>query len=188
LLLGDHLYNDVGCIAALVDAYERQPAKPCNILAVTEVEERKIKSYGVLKLAASSGQQQAADLVRVERVVEKPSAEEAHRLELLDESINLYWKVFAIYVISDDVMGNLAENERLGRFGKGGELQLTDALQQVISSGSSPFFALKMHRSKYITLDTGNPEEYCYTMRYLEDQWKQNKAAANASAAVPSTK
>ncbi len=110
VLLGDDLVHArKPCLKQLLEAYERYQG---TILGVQEVAREAVSRYGIV-----DGEKVAQGVYRVKQLVEKPDPEEApSRLAILGR-----------YIISPAVFEIL---ERTGP-GKGGEIQLTDALDEL---------------------------------------------------------
>ena len=88
----------------------------CSIVAVQEVPEEEVHKYGVV-----AGESLRDGLYRVEKMVEKPSREEAPS--------NL--AVIGRYILTPDIFDIIESTEP----GANGEIQLTDALQAQAQSG-----------------------------------------------------
>ncbi len=110
ILLGDDLVHArKPCLKQLLEAHERYQG---TILGVQEVAREAVSRYGIV-----DGEKVAQGVYRVKQLVEKPDPEEApSRLAILGR-----------YIISPAVFEIL---ERTGP-GKGGEIQLTDALDEL---------------------------------------------------------
>ncbi len=110
VLLGDDLVHArKPCLKQLLEAHERYQG---TILGVQEVAREAVSRYGIV-----DGEQVAEGLYRVKKLVEKPAPEEApSRVAILGR-----------YIISPAVFEILARTEP----GKGGEIQLTDALDEL---------------------------------------------------------
>ena len=106
-----------------------------GVVGVKQVPRSQVSSYGVV---APSGPANADGVIPVTDLVEKPSVDEAPSDYIL----------VGRYVLTPDVFDEI---ERLTP-GRGGELQLTDALRAQASSGS--FSAVISRTDRY---DTGNP-------------------------------
>jgi UTP--glucose-1-phosphate uridylyltransferase len=120
LLPDDLMVGKPGALKQMVDAYAEFGG---NIVCGLEVPADKTGSYGIITPGASKG---AATEVR--GLVEKPKPAEApSRLGVVGR-----------YILQPEVMAILGKGER----GAGGEIQLTDAMAQLI--GKQPFHALKV--------------------------------------------
>lgn len=111
--------GSTGCMKQMVDAYNQVGG---NLISVLEVPEQDVSSYGVIAPGATRGA-----LTEVRGLVEKPKREDAPS--------NLI--ISGRYILQPEVM-NLLENQAAGA---GGEIQLTDAMAQMI--GLQPFHAVK---------------------------------------------
>jgi UTP--glucose-1-phosphate uridylyltransferase len=130
LLPDDLMWGTPGALKQMVDAWG---AVGGNLIATEEVPAEKTKSYGII----DPGETQGA-LTEVRGLVEKPdSATAPSRLGIIGR-----------YILQPEVMPVLEAGER----GAGGEIQLTDAMAQLI--GKQPFHALKVDAARY---DCGDP-------------------------------
>ncbi len=118
ILPDDLVQAKVGCLKQMVDAWGRVGG---NMIAAERVPEHRTKSYGII----TPGRQDGA-LTEVLGLVEKPKPEDAPS--------NL--AVIGRYILQPEVMDILSEEKR----GAGGEIQLTDAMAQLI--GVQPFHAV----------------------------------------------
>jgi UTP--glucose-1-phosphate uridylyltransferase len=118
LLADDLMVGKPGCLRQMVDAYERVGG---NIICAQEVPADRTGSYGIITPGARDG-----GLTEVRGLVEKPRPQDAPS--------NL--AIVGRYILQPEVMGVLARQEA----GAGGEIQLTDAMAQMI--GSQPFHGL----------------------------------------------
>jgi UTP--glucose-1-phosphate uridylyltransferase len=112
------MVGKTGCMRQMVDAYHQVGG---NLISVLEVPEEDVSSYGVIAPGAREGA-----LTEVRGLVEKPRREDAPS--------NLI--ISGRYILQPDVMRVLDKQEK----GAGGEIQLTDAMQQMI--GEQPFNAV----------------------------------------------
>lgn len=125
LLPDDLMAGSPGALKQMVDAWEKVGG---NLLATEEVPAEKTASYGIITPGESDG-----DLTEVRGLVEKPAPEVApSRLGVIGR-----------YILQPEVMRVLDKGER----GAGGEIQLTDAMAQLI--GKQPFHALKVEATRY---------------------------------------
>jgi UTP--glucose-1-phosphate uridylyltransferase len=106
VMLGDVLVPDAGILPRLREVYERTGA---SVIAVVPVPKHEVSRYGII-----AGKPEADGVWKVSGLVEKPSVEEAPS--------NL--AIFGRYLLTPTLMKVLAETPP----GKGGEIQLTDAL------------------------------------------------------------
>lgn len=133
IILGDDLvYNgeDTPALGQLLEQYEKTG---CTIVGCQTVDREQVSSYGIIK----GNPTEDPDLVHVEDMVEKPKVEEApSRLAALGR-----------YVITPEVFEILEQTKP----GKGGEIQLTDALRVMAHNGN--VYAYNFKGKRY---DTGN--------------------------------
>ena len=121
----EFMHGSPGCMAQMVDAYHRLGG---NIISVLEVPKDKVSSYGVIAPGKSDGA-----VTEVFGLVEKPKAEEAPSNLILSGR----------YILQPEVMHVLAGQAK----GAGGEIQLTDAMAQMI--GQQPFHAVTFDGKRY---------------------------------------
>ena len=133
LLPDDLMAGTPGALRQMVDAWEDVGG---NLVATEEVPAEKTKSYGIITPGETRG-----SLTEVKGLVEKPAPEAApSRLGVIGR-----------YILQPEVMGILDKGER----GAGGEIQLTDALAQLV--GRQPFHALKVDAVRH---DCGDKAGY----------------------------
>lgn len=135
VLLGDTvLHSDSKPVTAqLCEAFEEVQSP---VVALEEVPLEKVSRYGVAGLAGSCG-----NLHKIAELVEKPSPETApSRLAIASR-----------YVFTPDIFAELAKTPR----GKGGEIQLTDAMKSLLQKRS--FYGLQFDGKRY---DIGNKLEF----------------------------
>ncbi|MDA9557795.1 UTP--glucose-1-phosphate uridylyltransferase GalU, partial [Vibrio sp.] len=124
----------------------------CSIVAVQEVPEDETHKYGVI-----SGEMIKDDLYRIDNMVEKPAPGTAPS--------NL--AIIGRYILTPDIFETI-ENTKPG---KGGEIQITDALLQQAKDGCVIAYKFKGKR-----FDCGSVEgyieatNYCFENLYLKDQ------------------
>lgn len=110
VLLGDDVvYNDENpCLKQLIDVYNKYGG---SVLGCQTVPQEKVSSYGIVASEATAAER----IFKVNDMVEKPAVEEApSRLAVLGR-----------YVITPEIFSILERTEP----GRGGEIQLTDALK-----------------------------------------------------------
>lgn len=134
VLLGDDIISsDVPCTKQLMDYYEKYKAP---IIAVNKVEKEMIESYGVVD------GELVEDLVyKVKDLVEKPKPEDAPS--------NL--GITGRYLLTPDIFDAIDKTEP----GKGGEVQLTDALK--VLNQERDMYAYDFEGIRY---DLGNKADY----------------------------
>jgi UTP--glucose-1-phosphate uridylyltransferase len=111
VMLGDVLVPDGSILPRLREVHERTGA---SVIAVVPVPENEVSRYGVI-----AGEDQGDGVWRVTGLVEKPAAHEAPSK----------LAIFGRYLLTPAVMDILAETPP----GKGGEIQLTDALVELLA-------------------------------------------------------
>jgi UTP--glucose-1-phosphate uridylyltransferase len=114
-----------GCMKQMVEAYGELGG---NLISVLEVPQEDVSSYGVIDPGASQGA-----ITEVRGLVEKPPVAEAPSNKI----------VSGRYILQPEVMRVL---ETQGK-GAGGEIQLTDAMAQMI--GHQPFHAVTFDGTRY---------------------------------------
>ncbi|WP_309622010.1 UTP--glucose-1-phosphate uridylyltransferase GalU [Novosphingobium sp.] len=114
-----------GCMKQMVEAYNQVGG---NVISVLEVPEEEVSNYGVI----APGKQDGA-LTEVLGLVEKPKR--------ADAPSNLI--ISGRYILQPEVM-RVLENQGIGA---GGEVQLTDAMAQMI--GQQPFHAITFAGKRY---------------------------------------
>ena len=117
--------GSTGCMKQMVEAYEEVGG---NLISVLEVPDEEVSSYGVI----APGRREGA-LTEVTGLVEKPRREDAPS--------NLI--ISGRYILQPEVM-RVLESQGTGA---GGEIQLTDAMSQMI--GHQPFHAVTFAGKRY---------------------------------------
>ncbi len=117
ILPDDVIAADTPCLQQMVEAHAEVGG---NMVAAMEVPDEKRSSYGILDVKEDMG-----SVVSVKGMVEKPAEGTAPS--------NL--AVIGRYILSPDVMGHLNKIKS----GAGGEVQLTDAIAQEISSADNVY-------------------------------------------------
>ena len=108
VLLGDDVVDsEKPCLSQLMECYEKYET---SILGVQKVPYEKVSKYGIV-----DGEFKEANVYKVNKLIEKPSKEEAPS--------NI--AILGRYIISPTIFEILEETKP----GKGGEIQLTDALE-----------------------------------------------------------
>ncbi|MEO3807232.1 UTP--glucose-1-phosphate uridylyltransferase GalU [Nonomuraea sp. B1E8] len=117
-----------------------------SVIALMEVPKEQVSQYGVATIEATAED----DVVRVTDLVEKPPADEAPS----------NWAIIGRYVIDPAVFAVLEDTPP----GRGGEIQLTDALRTLAARGSSeggPVHGVLFRGRRY---DTGDKLDYLRTV------------------------
>ena len=108
VLLGDDIVDaEVPCLKQMINAYDEYKT---TILGVQEVAKENVNKYGILDVKHIEDR-----VYKVKNMVEKPAVEDAPS--------NI--AILGRYIITPEIF-NILENQEPG---KGGEIQLTDALQ-----------------------------------------------------------
>lgn len=107
VMLGDEIYPHEPCLQPIIEAYQRHQS---SILTLVTVPSEQVSSYGIASVKAQEG-----NTFQVTDLVEKPKPAEAPS----------HLAVAGRYVITPDIFALI---EKLPP-GRGGEIQLTDALQ-----------------------------------------------------------
>ncbi|GGD82768.1 UTP--glucose-1-phosphate uridylyltransferase GalU [Microbacterium murale] len=138
VLLGDDLIDERDeLLTTMIDINERTGA---TVVALMEVDPSSIHLYG----AAAVEQTDETDIVRVTGLVEKPAPEDAPS--------NL--AIIGRYILPAAVFPILERTEP----GKGGEIQLTDALQELAADSDGPGVIGVVFRGR--RYDTGDRVDY----------------------------
>ncbi len=127
VVLADDLVDGAGkgCLAQMVDIFNREQS---SVLGVEKVPIESTASYGIVKTVASN-----AGLSQVESIVEKPKPAEAPS--------NL--GVVGRYILTPSIFELI---EKTGK-GAGGEIQLTDAIGQLLHK--EPVYAYEFDGTRY---------------------------------------
>ena len=127
VILADDLISCNGScvIGQMVDAYVD---KGCSMLGVEEVPHEETDKYGIVDPGTTEGRQ-----TQVTGIVEKPSPDQARS--------NL--AVVGRYILTPAIFDHLETIPR----GAGGEIQLTDAIQELL--GSEPVMAYRFEGKRY---------------------------------------
>jgi UTP--glucose-1-phosphate uridylyltransferase len=102
-----------GCIAQMAKVYEREA---CSLVAVEQVPKDETHRYGIVSVSNETG-----PLATVDAIIEKPPPAEAPS--------NL--GVVGRYVLAPEIFEALERTKP----GAGGEIQLTDAIAELVSNG-----------------------------------------------------
>lgn len=138
VLLPDVLVKShTACLAQMVDAYEKVGG---NIIAVDQVPQERVSSYGVIAPKNRDGR-----LIEMSGMVEKPAQDQAPS--------NL--KITGRYILQPEIM-TLLSNQAAGA---GGEIQLTDAMARLMAD--QPFHAYEYEGQDY---DCGSKLGYFETV------------------------
>lgn len=122
----------------------------CSIVAVQEVPRDETHKYGVI-----AGEPMRDDLFRISTMVEKPKPEDAPS--------NL--AIIGRYILTPDIFDILRDTPP----GKGGEIQITDALQQQAKDG-----CVLAYKFKGTRFDCGSAEGYVEATNYCFENVYKN--------------
>ena len=148
VLLADDLCTNEegeGVLAQMVRVYEKYR---CSIVAVQEVPEDQVHKYGVI-----AGKEIDDGLYMVDTMVEKPEPQEAPS--------NL--AIIGRYILTPDIFGLIEETEP----GKGGEIQITDALMAQAKKGMVMAYKFKGKR-----FDCGSIDGFVEATNYFYEKEK----------------
>lgn len=143
--------NGPGVLAQMAQLYKQFR---CSIVAVQEVPANEVHKYGVI-----AGQYISDDLIRIEDMVEKPTKKDAPS--------NL--AIIGRYILTPDIFDLIHDTQP----GKGGEIQITDALMAQTRRGCVMAYKFKGER-----FDCGNIDgfieatNYCYNNFYASSSEK----------------
>ena len=139
VILGDDVvyHPEKPALSQLIDVYEKTGV---TVLGCQEVEPEAVSSYGIVQAVPEEG-----GLCRVADMVEKPDSQDApSRIAVLGR-----------YILTPDIFPILAETLP----GKGGEIQLTDALRVLAQNGK--VYACNFEGRRY---DVGSKQGYLAAM------------------------
>lgn len=145
-MLGDAIFSGGSPLARMIEV-----AKKVNgpVIGLERVPQEKVSRYGVI-----GGTEIEADVFRIDRLVEKPSPENAPS--------NL--AIAARYILTPDIFACIRKTTP----GAGGEIQLTDAMSLLIAQRPMHGVVLPARRH-----DIGNPLDWLMTNLYFA---RQNQA------------
>lgn len=133
-----------GVLAQMVKLYRQFR---CSIVAIQEVPKDQTNKYGII-----SGEMIRDDIYRVNQMVEKPAPEDAPS--------NL--AIIGRYILTPDIFSLIADTEP----GKGGEIQITDALMKQAQRGLVLAYKFKGRR-----FDCGSAEGYVEATNYCFNEF-----------------
>jgi len=147
--LGLKLDGD-GVLAQMVKLFKQYR---CSIVAIQEVDPQETNKYGVI-----AGEEIRDGIFRVDAMVEKPKPEDAPS--------NL--AIIGRYILTPDIFEKIEQTEP----GKGGEIQITDALMKQAAEGNVIAYKFKGKR-----FDCGGAEGYIEATNFcFEHFYKAGKA------------
>jgi len=137
-------------LAQMIKVYNKYK---CSIVAVEEVPESEVHKYGVIE----GSKLKDDNTVLISNMVEKPKAEDAPS--------NL--AIIGRYILTPDIFDILRETPT----GKGGELQITDALNEQAKKGMVIAYKFKGRR-----FDCGGVEGFYEATKYYYESLYSNKS------------
>lgn len=126
LLADDLVMSETPCIGQMIEASARVPGS--NVAAVMDVPRAHTQRYGVLDVESEQG-----TLAKARSVVEKPTPEDAPST----------LSIIGRYVLQPEIFAVLENQPK----GKGGEIQLTDALETM--GKSNPFYGYRFEGKRF---------------------------------------
>ena len=132
ILADDLILSEPGCLKQLLEIHEKTQS---SVLGVFSASENQVSNYGVISSKNIDG------IEKVDGIVEKPKP--------ADAPSNL--AVFGRYILSKDIFMNIEQTKP----GLNNEIQLTDAIQDLISN--QDVFALEFEGRRF---DCGSKEGY----------------------------
>jgi UTP--glucose-1-phosphate uridylyltransferase len=154
VVLADDLCDGAGhegVLSQMVKLYEKYQ---CCIVAIEEVPKEDTNKYGVI-----AGNEIDKDVFMVTDMVEKPDPEDAPS--------NL--AIIGRYILTPDIFDVIRETKP----GKGGEIQITDALLQQAKKGMVIAYKFKGER-----FDCGSVDGFVEATNYFYDKSKTTTKAA----------
>ncbi|MCK9491851.1 MAG: UTP--glucose-1-phosphate uridylyltransferase GalU [Sulfurimonas sp.] len=150
VILADDLCDNDGdsVLTQMVKLYEKYK---CSIVAVQEIPLKDTCKYGVI-----AGETIEEDIIRVSDMVEKPQPEDAPS--------NL--AIIGRYILTPDIFDILKKTKA----GKGGEIQITDALLAQAKKGGVIAYKFKGKR-----FDCGSVDGFVEATNYFYDKQKMDK-------------
>ncbi len=130
VLSDDIIDSEIPCLRQMSDIYEFYGA---SVVALMEVPPESISSYGVVDAEPIDHQGVGGRLFRIRNLVEKPKREDAPS--------NL--AIVGRYILTPEIFTSIESIEP----GKGGEIQLTDALKHLLRS--RPIYGFKFEGKRF---------------------------------------
>lgn len=157
VLLADDLCDapTKGVLAQMVDLYKKYG---CSIVAIEEVPKSETNKYGVI-----AGNEIEPGIFMVKDMVEKPEPEVAPS--------NL--AIIGRYILTPDIFNIIRETKP----GKGGEIQITDALLTQAKNGMVLAFKFEGQR-----FDCGSIDGFVKATNYFYDKETKKEAAAKKAS------
>jgi UTP--glucose-1-phosphate uridylyltransferase len=150
VILADDLCVNPGGDPVLLQMVNLYKQFRCSIVAIQEVPQNEVSKYGVI-----AGEMLRDDIYRVTSMVEKPNPDAAPS--------NL--AIIGRYILTPDIFDLIAQTEP----GKGGEIQITDALLKQAQRG-----CVLAYRFKGKRFDCGSAEGYVEATNYCFEHFYKN--------------
>jgi UTP--glucose-1-phosphate uridylyltransferase len=148
ILADDLCYHDkIGVLEQMTEVYERYQ---CSVVAIEEIPMNQTHKYGVIAGKLVDG---TDDTYRITDMVEKP--------EPKDAPSNL--AIIGRYILTPDIFDILRETKP----GKGGEIQITDALMEQAKQGKVIAYKFKGKR-----FDCGSVDGFVEATNWFYDKMK----------------
>ena len=135
ILADDLIHSRTSCLKQMLGAYDQTGGA---VIATMSVPDEHTSRYGIIDPGQTNG-----DLVEIKGLVEKPAMEDAPSNHA----------VIGRYVLRPEIFTYLSEQKT----GVGGEIQITDAIAQLI--GSMPMHGFSFEGTRY---DCGNKVGYLH--------------------------
>ena len=136
--LGDIVIKGINTIEVMTNIYNRYGK---SVIVLFEVPKEEVSKYGIAKVKKING-----DVLLIEDIVEKPSPEEAPSC----------LAVVGRYLFTPTIWEKLEKTKP----GKGGEIQLTDAIRELLKEEA--VYGYRIERE--FVFDTGNKLDYLKTL------------------------
>jgi UTP--glucose-1-phosphate uridylyltransferase len=130
VLADDIIDSCIPCLKQMMDAFSEFNG---SILAIERVPKSAVGSYGIIEAEPVQNSRWNGRLFRIQNMVEKPSPSDAPS--------NL--AIIGRYILTPTIFKKLAATRR----GKGGEVQLTDALKSLLDD--EPVYGLIFEGKRY---------------------------------------
>ena len=130
ILADDLVLSKTPCLKQMIEEYEDCDG---NILAVMDVPREKTASYGIVDIEGGADAATNKKLVKAKGLVEKPAPEKAPST----------LSIIGRYILQPQVIDILSHQKA----GAGGEIQLTDAIAQMI--GKQDVFGYRFEGTRY---------------------------------------
>jgi len=151
VILADDLcsHSDDNVLKQMIEIYEKYQ---CSIVAIEEIPKEETHKYGVI---AGHLVDNSKDIYRVSDMVEKPNQEDAPS--------NM--AIIGRYILTPDIFDILRKTKP----GKGGEIQITDALKEQAKQGKVIAYKFKGKR-----FDCGSVDGFVEATNYFYTKQKEN--------------